>query len=77
MILAVSRRIQAANKGMKGLGEEKDSSKTRLKTSMVKKKASREMKWNKKRKKKKKEIKNKWKKWKRIRKGLFIFEDEP
>lgn len=29
---------------MKGLGEEKDSSKTRLKTSMVKKKASREMK---------------------------------
>lgn len=54
MILAVSRRIQAANKGTKGLGEEKDSSKTRLKTSMVKKKASREMKWNKKCKKKKK-----------------------
>lgn len=49
MILAVSRRIQAANKRTKGLGEEKDSSKTRL--SMVKKKASREMKWNKKRKK--------------------------
>lgn len=42
MILAVSRRIQAANKRTKGLGEEKDSSKTRL--SMVKKKASREMK---------------------------------
>lgn len=27
MILAVSRRIQAANKRTKGLGEEKDSSK--------------------------------------------------